>query len=156
DIILFQGQHHYEVDRHHLFSPEQLELPKIYLEHNPPRGHATDTKHFVKDREMVLVHVTPYNRLMWDSNQTPTVVIEHGVMMPEVEYTGKLERGIVVVNNLGSRGRRLGLDIFEKARSQVPLDLIGIESEKLGGLGAIPHNKLADFLAPYRFYFSPT
>jgi hypothetical protein len=45
---------------------------------------------------------------MWDCGVTPTHVIEHGVVVPKgVRYNGELERGIVVVNHLVHRGRRL-------------------------------------------------
>jgi glycosyltransferase involved in cell wall biosynthesis len=143
-------------DQYEILSDEQRNLPRLYLEHDPPRQHPTDTRHPVDDPGILLVHVTHFNDLMWDSGQTPTRVIEHGVLVPEnVRYSGELERGIVVVNGLGSRGRRLGSDLFEKVRSQVPLDLVGMRSDELGGLGEIPNHKLADFEARYRFFFNP-
>ncbi len=156
DLILFQSQKNYQEDQYELLSPVQLQLPRIYLEHDPPREHPTDTHHVVDDPNILLVHCTSFNELMWDSNRTPTRVIEHGVMVPdEVRYTGELERGIVVVNNLFKRGRRLGLDIFERVRRQVPLDHIGINSEQVGGLGPLPHDQVWPFEARYRFFFNP-
>ncbi len=93
---------------------------------------------------------------MWDSGRTPTRVIEHGVVVPDgVRYSGELDRGVVVVNGLGRRGRRLGADIFERARREVPLDLVGMFAEELGGLGEIPPPELAAFVARYRFFFHP-
>ena len=90
---------------------------------------------------------------MWNSNRTPTRVIEHGVMIPNnASYTGELERGLVVVNGLRSRGRRLGADVFEHVGKEIPLDLIGMGSEKLNGLGEIPHYKLPAFASRYRFF----
>src|SRR5690606_18832670 len=65
------------------------------------------------------------------------------------------ERGIVVVNGLASRGRRLGLDLYRSARECVALDLVGMQSEALGGLGEIPHHELVPFVARYRFFFNP-
>lgn len=114
DCILFQSRKNYLEDQYELLDPSQLDLPKIYLEHDPPRESPTDTHHFVNDPETLLVHVTHFNRLMWNNNRTPTRVIEHGVMIPEsVHYTGEIEKGIVVINGITRRGRRLGLDIFE-------------------------------------------
>lgn len=85
---------------------------------------------------MLIVHVTPFNRLMWDSGRSRTAVIEHGVVVPDhARYTGELERGIVVVNGLARRGRRLGADVFQHARRSVALDLVGMQSEDAGGLG---------------------
>lgn len=156
DGIIFQAQQHYLEDQHDLLTPEQRKLPRIYLEHDPPRAHPTDTRHPVDDPGTLLVHVTPFNDLMWDSNRTPTTVIEHGVVVPEqVRYGGELPRGVVVVNHLAQRGRRLGYDVFERVRQVVPLDLVGMGSEAIGGLGEIPHAELPAFLARYRFFFNP-
>jgi glycosyltransferase involved in cell wall biosynthesis len=105
---------------------------------------------------MLLVHVTHFNRLMWDNNRTPTTVIEHGVMVPQdVAYTGEHEKGIVVVNHIHRRGRRLGLDVFEKVREHIPLDLVGMGAAELGGLGEVSHDNLPAFAAKYRFFFNP-
>lgn len=156
DCILFQSRKNYLEDQYEIFSEEQRDLPKIFLEHDPPREHPTDTRHFVDDPQMLLVHVTDFNRLMWDSGKTPTRVIPHGVIVPDdVQYSGELERGLVVVNNLKKRGRRLGLDLFEAARKTIPLDLVGIGSEELGGLGSIPNHELPAFESHYRFFFNP-
>jgi glycosyltransferase involved in cell wall biosynthesis len=156
DVILYQSHKNYLEDRLELLSKEQLKLPQLYLEHDPPREHPTDTKHPVDDPNMLLVHVTHFNRLMWDSNRTPTTVIEHGVVTPEdVAYSGELERGISVVNNIARRGRRTGADVFDYARRQVPLDLVGMNAADLNGLGEVPYNQLLKFEAQYRFFFNP-
>jgi glycosyltransferase involved in cell wall biosynthesis len=139
-----------------MLSDVQMRLPRIYLEHDPPQEHPTDTRHWVDDPQVLLVHVTPFNALMWDSGRTSTRVIDHGVLVPEgVRYTGEIERGIVVVNHLRQRGRRLGVDIFERVRETTPLDLVGIDAESLGGLGEIPPPELAAFETRYRFFFNP-
>ncbi len=156
DVILYQSHKNYLEDRLQILSDEQLKLPQVYLEHDPPRQHPTDTKHPVDDPNMVLVHVTHFNQLMWDNNRTPTTVIEHGVLVPpEVSYSGNLERGITVVNNIARRGRRTGADVFEQAREEVPLDLVGMNATDLGGLGEIPYNQLLEFESRYRFFFNP-
>jgi hypothetical protein len=155
DAILFQHREHYEEDQYEIFTDAQRQLPRVFLEHDPPRQHPTDTKHIVDDPSVTLVHVTDFNRLMWDSNGVPTTVIDHGVVDPGVSYSGKLEKGIVVINNLHSRGRRLGSDLFEYVRQHVPIDLIGINAEEMGGLGEVPHNELPQFISQYRFFFNP-
>lgn len=156
DCILYQSKKNYLVDQHEILSESQRQLPRIYLEHDPPREHPTDTHHPVDDPNVLLVHVTAFNDLMWDSGRTPTRVIEHGVIVPEdVQYTGELERGLVVVNNLHKRGRRLGADVFDRVRTQIPLDLIGMDSEALGGLGEIKRTHLSNFESRYRFFFNP-
>ncbi len=155
DCILFQHRGAYLYHQYELFSDEQLKLPSIYLEHDPPREHPTDTKHFVGEDTFV-VHVTHYNKLMWDTGNTQTRVIEHGVFIPEeVPLIGAQAKGITVINNLRSRDRRLGRDIFLEARNQVPLDLVGMDAESLGGLGEVPLNNLPELLVQYRCLFHP-
>jgi glycosyltransferase involved in cell wall biosynthesis len=92
---------------------------------------------------------------MWDSNGVPTVVIDHGVVDPGYRYTGSLDRALVIINNLPTRGRRLGLDVFEHVRQRVPVDLVGMGSEAIGGLGEVQHRDLPDFMAQYRVFFNP-
>ena len=156
DVILFQHRKNYQVDQYEILSERQRRLPKIYLEHDPPQEHPTNTRHWVDDPSMLLVHVTDFNRLMWDSNRTPTTVINHGVIVPDnVRYSGEHPKGVVVVNNIQKRGRRLGLDVFERIREQVPLDLVGMGAAELGGLGEVPHDALPTFMSKYRFFFNP-
>ena len=154
DCVLFQTNQNFLKDQYEILSPAQRELPKIYLEHDPPRQHPTDTKHIINEPDMTLVHVTHFNRLMWDNGQTPTVVIEHGVTEPEAAYSGKLDRGIVVINNLPSRGRLLGLDVFMEVRKHIPIDLVGMGTGELG-LGEVLHPELPQFISQYRFFFNP-
>jgi len=156
DCILFQDDHQWEKDQYQFLSAAQRALPRIYLEHDPPRAHPTDTAHPVDDPGVLLVHVTRFNELMWDNGRTPTRVIEHGVLVPPgAAYHGDLERGLVVTNHLARRGRRMGPDLFVQARAQVPLDLVGMAAEELDGLGELPHALLPAFMARYRFLFSP-
>jgi glycosyltransferase involved in cell wall biosynthesis len=154
DCILFQTNNNYQVDQYEILSAGQRELPKIYLEHDPPRQHPTDTRHIINNPDVILVHVTHFNKLMWDNNNTPTRVIEHGVTVPKAIYSGQLNKGIVVINNLPSRGRLLGLDVFLEARQQVPLDLVGMGTGELG-LGEVLHPQLPEFQSRYRFFFNP-
>jgi glycosyltransferase involved in cell wall biosynthesis len=113
-------------------------------------------RHPVDDPAVLLVHVTPFNDLMWDSGRTPTRVIEHGVAVPDaVRWRGDVERGLVITNHLARRGRRMGADLFARLRSELPLDLVGMGATELGGLGEVDHPKLPPFVAAYRFLFSP-
>jgi len=157
DAVLFQSRRNYREDQFEILSEGQRRLPRIYLEHDPPREHPTDTRHPAADDEGTLIaHVTAFNHLMWDNGAAASRVIEHGVTLPAgAKYTGDLARGLAIVNGLPSRGRRLGLDIFERVRKEVPIDLVGMESEQIGGLGEIPHHSLATFAGQYRFLFNP-
>jgi len=156
DCILFQAHQHYLEDQFRILSPAQRALPKLFLEHDPPREHPTDTRHPVRDPGTLLVHVTAFNELMWDAGPTPTRVIEHGVTIPPgVRYLGGLERGVTVINQIRKRGRRLGYDLWERFRGELPLDLIGMEWQEAGGIGEVCHRELPAFLANYRFFFNP-
>ncbi|HEX2691066.1 MAG TPA: hypothetical protein VHN14_30840, partial [Kofleriaceae bacterium] len=105
DCVLTQSHDNWARDRHEILSPAQLDLPAIHLEHDPPRQSPTDTRHPVDDPGALLVHVTAFNDLMWDSGRTPTRVIEHGVLVPpDARYTGEIDRGLTVVNHLARRG----------------------------------------------------
>ena len=156
DCILFQSREHWLHDQYLILTPEQRTLPRIYVEHDPPQEHPTDTRHPVGDEDVLVVHVTPFNQLMWDNGNVATRVIEHGVLVPpHVSYTGTLARGVVVVNHLLQRGRRLGLDIFETMRRHVPLDLLGMAATDVGGIGEIPYPLLMEAEAEHRFFFNP-
>lgn len=156
DCILYQSKTNWDVDQYDILSAEQRSLPRIYVEHDPPRQSPTDTRHPVDDPGTLLVHVTPFNDLMWDSGASPTRVIDHGVRVtPGVAYSGELDRGIAVVNGMAWRGRRVGRDVFERVREHVPIDLVGMGSKELGGLGEVPNHELHAFVSRYRFFFNP-
>lgn len=154
DLILFQTDENYLTDQYDILSERQRQLPRIYLEHDPPWDHPTNALHPVNDPDIVLVHVTHFNKLMWDNRRQQTHVIEHGVLLPEVSYTGKLNKGIVVINNLPARGRLLGLDIFNEVKKHIPLDLVGMGTGDLG-IGEVLHPQLPEFISKYRFFFNP-
>lgn len=156
DCVLYQHHDHYRHDRLQVLSDAQRALPALFVEHDPPRAHPTDALHPVQDPNVLLVHVTPYNALMWDNGITPTRVIEHGVLIPDdAVYHGTLPKGVTVVNHLARRGRRLGADLFETVRRSVPLDLVGTGSAELGGIGEVANPALPHFLSHYRFFFNP-
>jgi len=154
DLVLYQSGHNL-ADAPTLLSPVQRRLPCAYIEHNPPAPLAAETVHAFRHERGLLVHVTPYNAVMWDSGGMPQQVVEHGVPDPGLLYQGKLARGVTVVNHLARRGRRVGADLYADAAGKVPLDLIGMGSEEMGGLGEIPNMEVAAFMARYRFFFSP-
>ena len=156
DLVIYQSSKNYLEDQFELLTDEQRSLPKIYLEHNTPKPNAVDTRHPVDDPNVLLVHVTHYNRLMWDNGQTPTVVIEHSVAIdPSIRYKGRRESGITVVNGMQKRPRIAGYDILLHTQQKIPLDCVGMETEAFGGLGDIPYRELHRLLADYRFLFSP-
>lgn len=156
DLVIYQTPKNYLEDGPEILSDQQRQLPAIYLEHNTPKPDAVNTRHPIDDPTMLLVHVTHYNRLMWDNGRTPTVVIEHSVALdPTIAYVGDLPRGITVCNGMQARPRIAGYDLFLRARQALPLDAVGMRTEEFGGLGDVPYRELHRRVARYRLLFSP-
>jgi hypothetical protein len=154
DVVVYQHHLHHDVDRWSVLTPEQRAAPAVFIEHDPPRMSPTDTVHPVTEPGAVVVHVTPFNALMWDT-RVPWTVIDHGVVIPD--STASLERpmGIAVINDLASRGRRLGLDVYRQVRDVVPVTLIGMGAADLGGLGEVAPDAVVPTVAEHRFLLSP-
>ena len=132
------------------------DIPAIYLEHNAPQGRINDLRHVAADRpELLVVHVTHFNDLFWDTGSTPTRVIEHGIVDPGYRYTGELDRAAVVINEAVRRGRVTGTDLLERFGSEVPLDLFGMGAAALGGFENPPQAELHEELAKRRVYLHP-
>lgn len=156
DCVLYQHRNQWDGDRLTLLSDAQRALPRIVLEHDPPSESPTESLHWCQDDGAMLVHCTPYNALMWDSGRTPHRIVEHGVRpLVEPPWTGEVERGIVVVNHLRQRGRRLGVDVYREMAAQLPLTLVGMASADVGGAGEVPQFELPHWLARHRFFFNP-
>lgn len=156
DCVIYQSARTFTEDRYEVLSSDQRDRPSIYLEHDPPLGHPTDSRHPADDPDVLVVHVTHFNQLMWDCGKSPVVVIEHGVAVPDAPRpTYELRCGVTVVNNLARRGRRVGPDVFVCARERVPLHLYGMHSEDLGGQGELSIQELPHRIGRYRFFFNP-
>ena len=157
DLVIYQTPKNLFEDALEILSPEQRALPAIYLEHNTPQGRVNEMVHPVNDPGVLLVHVTHFNDLFWDCRKTPTRVIDHAVMpsTPEGIYTGELEKGVSLVNDMPRRKRVVGGDVFTRVREEVPLDLFGFNSEEVGGFGDLPQAEVHERIKAYRFYFNP-
>jgi Glycosyl transferases group 1 len=145
------------------------EVPAVYVEHNAPDGNVPHTRHPCAGRPdlagVVLVHVTHFNRLLWDSGAAPTAVVEHGIVDPGHRYTGDLPRAAVAVNEPVRRGRTTGTDLLPALSEAVPLDVFGMGTE---GLAAhlslardrcrtrdLPQDRLHAAMARRRLYLHP-
>jgi hypothetical protein len=119
--------------------PEEIDLvppslPVIYVEHNTPKGDVPNTRHPMADRDdLVIAHVTHFNDLFWDCGGTRTTVIEHGIVPPEVRWTGELDRLAIVTNEPVRRGRVTGTDLFHRFTPVAPLDVFGMGVRGLTG-----------------------
>ncbi|MER6144038.1 glycosyltransferase [Streptomyces sparsogenes] len=144
-------------------------VPAVYVEHNAPDGDVPRTRHPCADRDdlrgVTLVHVTHFNRLLWDGGTAPTTVVEHGVVDPGHLYTGELERAAVVVNDPIRRGRTTGTDLLPELSRAAPLDVFGMRTEGLAAhLGLtgdrlrcadLPQARLHTEMARRRLYLHP-
>jgi hypothetical protein len=157
DVILYQHRLNWTEDRHRWLTDAQLaSTPQAYIEHDPPRKDPTEERHPVDDGDCVIVHVTHFNDLMWDSGRNPVRVIEHGVTVPDdAVWSGERDCGLAIVNNIGTRGRRLGLDVLRRMQQRVPVELVGINSDRAGGRGEIVPHLLPYEIARHRFVFNP-
>jgi hypothetical protein len=156
DLVVTQHRRNWEVDRHDLLGSRVGELPRVHIEHDPPQGWPNDALHPVQDEDATLVHVTPFNDLMWDSGRTPTRVVDHGVVVPDLPWTGEAEAAVTVVNNLYRRGRRLGPDVFDRVAAEVPVDLAGMNGDAYPRwLGDVGLAELHRRLPAYRCLFNP-
>ena len=155
DLIIYQSEKNLREDAQEILTEEQRALPAIFLEHNTPQGRIDDMVHPVDDPGILLVHVTHFNDLFWYARRTPTCVIDHAVVPTSGGYTGELEKGVSLVNDLPRRRRVVGGDVFLRAREEVPLDLFGFNSLEVGGFGDLPQAEVHEKMKPYRFYFNP-
>ncbi len=158
DLVVYQTEKNFFKDAREILTPEQRELPAIYLEHNTPQGRINDMVHPIDDPGVLLVHVTHFNDLFWDCRKSPTRVIDHAVMpsTPEGSYTGEIERGVSLVNDMPRRKRVVGGDIFWRVSEVVPLDVFGFDSKEVaGGFGDLPQAEVHERMRAYRFYFNP-
>jgi Glycosyl transferases group 1 len=137
-----------------------VDVPAVYVEHNAPRPHAERSRHPLGERsDIPLVHVTDFNRLMWDNGRAPTRVIDHGVADPGRRYTGDIVRAATMINEPVRRGRTVGADLLEPLSAYAQIDVWGIGTEGLhanrGGVtgrGDVAAPRLWDQIARRRVY----
>jgi glycosyltransferase involved in cell wall biosynthesis len=111
--------------------------------------------HPVADRrDLLLVHVTHFNRLFWDAGTTETAVVEHGIVDPGARYSGELPRPAVVINEARRRWRVTGTDLLPLLCDGTGYDLFGIGAEEVGGFD-LPQAELHSEMARRRLYLHP-
>jgi len=157
DIVLLQRPHELEgLAQDWLGRRPGRDIPAVYVEHNAPQGRITDMRHRAADRpELLVVHVTHFNALFWDTGSTRTRVIEHGIVDPGHRYTGELPRAAVVINEARRRARVTGTDLLDRFSQAAPIDLFGMDAASLGGIEDLPQRDLHDEMARRRVYLHP-
>ena len=157
DVVLLQRPHELEgLAEGWLGRRPGRDIPAAYVEHNAPQGRIADMRHPAADRpDLLVVHVTHFNALFWDTGSTPTRVIEHGIVDPGHRYTGELPRAAVVINEARRRARVTGTDLLDRFSQAAPIDLFGMDAASLGGIEDLPQRDLHDEMARRRVYLHP-
>ena len=150
DVVVLQRPDELELAERWLGRRPGRDAAAVYLEHNTPKQTVPNERHPVADRpDMLLVHVTHFNRLFWDNGAAPTRVVEHGIPDPGYRYTGELPRAAVVINESQRRGRVTGTDLLPALNGTVPLDVFGM------GAVSLTQQQLHDELPRRRVYLHP-
>lgn len=167
DVVLLQRPAELALAARWLGREPGRDIAAVYVEHNTPRGDVPDTRHFLADRDdILLVHVTHFNALCWDSGRAPTTVIEHGIPDPGYCYRGDWPRVGVVINEPIRRWRVTGTGLLPAFAKAAPLDVFGMQAaglpQRLGVDPAaiwvfddLPQQKMHAELARRRVYLHP-
>jgi glycosyltransferase involved in cell wall biosynthesis len=140
------------------------ELPAVFLEHNTPKREPVTERHPLADRDDIpVVHVTHFNDLVWDSGRAPTVVIEHGIPDPGLQYSGHVERLAFVANEPVRRRRIVGADLLPRflgaggidaygmGVAELP-DALGLRADEIRAMGDLSPDRLHASIAERRCY----
>lgn len=164
DVVVLQRPEELDLVERHLGRRPGVDLPAVYVEHNIPRADVPLTRHPMAERDdILLVHVSDFNDLMWDSGRAPTAVVPHGVLDPGHRYTGELDRAAVVVNEPVRRGRITGTDLLPRFARSAGLDVfgmgigglaagLGLGPDRLREIGDLPQQRLHAEMARRRVY----
>ncbi|MFG3523084.1 glycosyltransferase [Nocardia nova] len=132
DVVVLQRPEEFDLVRDWLGRVPGQEVPVIYVEHNTPREHAATSRHPMADRsDVTLVHVTGFNRLMWDNGRCRAETVPHGVVDPGYRYTGEIERAASIINEPVRRWRITGTDLLGELSRAAPIDVFGIDTGEL-------------------------
>ncbi|GAB3238554.1 glycosyltransferase [Glycomyces halotolerans] len=132
DVVVLQRPEEIELAERWLGRRPGIDVPAVYVQHNTPGETAATSRHVLADRrDITIVHVTEFNRLMWDCGDAPTTVIGHGIVDPGPRYRGDLRRSVAVINEPVRRGRVAGADLLHPLAAAAPVDVFGINATEL-------------------------
>ncbi|MFE8948875.1 glycosyltransferase [Streptomyces sp. NPDC007856] len=166
DLMVLQRPHELDLALRWTGRRPGVDVPAVYVEHNSPDESPEGQLHPLAAQSAIpVVHVTHFNRLMWDNGQAPTEVVEHGIIDPGHRWTGTERRAAVVVNDPVRRGRTTGTDLLPRFARSAPLDVFGMRTEGLADhLGLppercrtrdLPQHELHREMARCRLYLHP-
>ncbi len=149
DLVILQRPHEFDLAWRWLGRRPGRDVPALYLEHDTPRGDVPSTRHPFADRDdLRIVHVTHFNRLMWDTGTTRTTVVEHGIPDPGPLWTGELPRAAVAVNEPVRRWRVAGTDLLPGFAAAAPIDVFGMGVRGLADRLGLPRDRCGEFNDP--------
>ena len=99
--------------------------------------------------DITLVHVTHFNRLMWDNGIAPTEVVAHGIADPGDLYTGELPAAATMINEPLRRNRIVGADLLPRLAADIPLDVFGLGTDDFAGATGGRVRGRGDLRAPH-------
>jgi hypothetical protein len=161
DLVILQRPEEIELTTRWLGRRPGIDVPAVYVEHNAPRPAAVDSEHPLAQRDdITIVHVTDFNRLMWDNGRAPTRVIDHGIADPGQLYTGEIAAAATMINEPLRRWRTVGADLLPEFGRHGPVDVWGIGTAEINdkawsgvrGLGDVPALRLLPDVARRRVY----
>ncbi|MCW2686919.1 MAG: hypothetical protein JWR37_1809 [Mycobacterium sp.] len=163
DLVVLQRPNELELATQWLGRRPGADVPAVYLEHNTPRPFAADSVHPMAGRtDIPVVHVTDFNRLMWENGRAETRVITHGIPDPREMYTGELPAAATMINEPIRRWRTVGTDLLAELGTDHPIDVWGIgtldlndprhRTGKVRGKGDVPTARLMRQVARRRVY----
>ena len=140
DLVVLQRPEEIDLVTRWLERRPGVDVPAVYVEHNAPRPFAVDSVHPVADRcDIPIVHVTDFNRLMWNNGDAPTRVINHGIADPGWLYSGEVAAAATMINEPCRRWRTVGADLLTVLGEHVPIDVWGIDTDVLTECVVSPH-----------------
>ncbi|MFI1196673.1 glycosyltransferase [Micromonospora sp. NPDC020750] len=143
DVVVLQRPEEFDLASEWLGRRVGRDVPAVYVEHNTPKGDVPNTRHPMADRDdLLLVHVTGFNQLFWDNGGTRSTVVEHGIVAPDVEWTGELDRLAVVINEPVRRWRVTGTDLLPRFAALAPLDVFGMGVAGLADRLGLPADRV--------------
>ncbi|RGC67327.1 Glycosyl transferases group 1 [Micromonospora sp. MW-13] len=144
DVVILQRPEEFDLASEWLGRRVGRDVPAVYVEHNTPKGDVPNSRHPMADRDdLLLVHVTGFNQLFWDNGGTRSTVVEHGIVAPNVEWTGELDRLAVVINEPVRRWRVTGTDLLPRFAALAPLDVFGMGVAGLADRLGLPADRVA-------------
>jgi glycosyltransferase involved in cell wall biosynthesis len=163
DLVVLQRPHELELATELLGRVPGKDVPAVYVEHNAPRPFAVDSVHpMAHQRDIPIIHVTDYNKLMWDNGIAEVAVIAHGIADPGYLYSGRVAAAAAMINEPIRRNRVVGTDLLGPLAGGAPIDVWGIGTDALNhpdhrvpgviGRGDASHDDLMTAVAARRVY----